>query len=195
MPRRHTKALGARTYANYTKENLEQSLQDIGAGLRTQRVASEHYGIPKSTIKLKLKGKHHKSYGRPTVFTPEEEKVIAAHLLKMAEFGFLVREVDLRFIVKSDLENQGRIVEQFKNNVPVPGYDWVKCFLKRNRDLTVRLCSNIKRDRAAVHEIINSYFDNLEGLLEGVSPENIWNYDETNLCDDPGQSKVICKRG
>lgn len=25
--------------------------------------------------------------------------------------------------------------------------------------------------------------------------ENIWNYDETNLRDDPGSSKVICKRG
>jgi hypothetical protein len=25
--------------------------------------------------------------------------------------------------------------------------------------------------------------------------ENIWNYDETNLTDDPGNKKVLCKRG
>nr|XP_023024930.1 uncharacterized protein LOC111513006 [Leptinotarsa decemlineata] len=28
-----------------------------------------------------------------------------------------------------------------------------------------------------------------------MSGENIWNYDETNLTDDPGVSKVICKKG
>ncbi len=29
----------------------------------------------------------------------------------------------------------------------------------------------------------------------GVPPENIWNYDETNLTDDPGAKKAIFKRG
>lgn len=28
-----------------------------------------------------------------------------------------------------------------------------------------------------------------------IPQENIWNFDETNLSDDPGQKKVICKRG
>ena len=28
-----------------------------------------------------------------------------------------------------------------------------------------------------------------------MPPENIWNYDKTNLTDDPGAKKVIFKRG
>lgn len=35
----------------------------------------------------------------------------------------------------------------------------------------------------------------MEIELDGIPEENIWNYDETNLRDDPGAKKVICKRG
>jgi hypothetical protein len=31
--------------------------------------------------------------------------------------------------------------------------------------------------------------------LEGVEPEKVWNYDETNLSDDPGRKKVVMRRG
>ena len=30
--------------------------------------------------------------------------------------------------------------------------------------------------------------------LKGISSRNIWNYDETNLGDDPGNKKVVLKR-
>lgn len=42
---------------------------------------------------------------------------------------------------------------------------------------------------------IPDYFDNLSKVLVGVAPSNIINYDETNLSDDPGRKKIICKRG
>ena len=31
--------------------------------------------------------------------------------------------------------------------------------------------------------------------IDSVPPENIWNYDETNLTDDPGNKRIITKRG
>lgn len=36
---------------------------------------------------------------------------------------------------------------------------------------------------------------NLEKEIDGVPPHNVWNYDETNLVDDPGNKKVITRRG
>ena len=39
------------------------------------------------------------------------------------------------------------------------------------------------------------YFENLKEVLLGVPPQNVLNYDETNLSDDPGQEKLIFKRG
>ena len=67
--------------------------------------------------------------------------------------------------------------------------------MKRN-NLTGRMTPTIKRSRAAVNaDNINQYFDNLETSLKGFPPENIWNYDETNMRDDTGKRKVIVKRG
>lgn len=70
-------------------------------------------------------------------------------------------------------------------------------FLKRHRDtLSQRPCQNVKRSRTqGSRKDINIYFDNLENSLNNVLPCNIINYDETNLCDDPGRIKVISKRG
>jgi hypothetical protein len=36
---------------------------------------------------------------------------------------------------------------------------------------------------------------NLKTSVEGVPAENVWNFDETNLSDDHGCVKVLCKRG
>lgn len=86
-------------------------------------------------------------------------------------------------------------MRQFKNNCPGP--DFVVSFLKCHKKvLSTRLCQNIKRSRAAVSpDTINNYFDELEKELKDVPPSNIINYDETNLCDDPGRKKLIFKRG
>lgn len=77
------------------------------------------------------------------------------------------------------------------------GYDWAKSFLSRHSHvLSERLGNNIKRSRAAVDaELLSSFFDELAKTLEGVKPEAIFNYDESNLSDDPGKKKLIFHRG
>lgn len=42
---------------------------------------------------------------------------------------------------------------------------------------------------------ITEYFEHLSVELEGIPASNVINYDETNLCDDPGRKKIIVKRG
>lgn len=103
--------------------------------------------------------------------------------------------MDLRVVVKGYLDKQGRTVKKFKNNLP--GEDWVISFLTRHKEqLSSRMSQNIKRARAGVSaQTINDYFDNLEETLSGVEPCSIVNYDETNLTDDPGSKKIICRRG
>lgn len=196
MPRVHIRKLGSRTYADYSQETLEQCLNDIRTKSKTQREASEYYHIPRSTIKNKLKGVFNNKPGRQPVFSSEEEIAIKEHVKKLSEFGFPISEFELRYVMKCYLDKQGRKVKEFEKNKNMPGYEWGKLFLKRHPDLTTRVCSNIKRERAGIDEdTINAYFENLEHSVAGVPPENIWNYDETNLTDDPGASKVICKKG
>ena len=70
-------------------------------------------------------------------------------------------------------------------------------YIRRYKNIiSERFAQNIKRCRANVtRESIGEYFQNLENTLEGVEPCNILNYDETNLTDDPGKQKVLCRRG
>lgn len=44
-------------------------------------------------------------------------------------------------------------------------------------------------------ESISKYFANLEAEIEGVPASNMFNYDESNLSDDPGKKMCIYRRG
>jgi len=77
-----------------------------------------------------------------------------------------------------------------------PGRDFMTGFLKRHPTLSVRKASMIKRSRAAVRrEDVESFFENYKKVAEGVPPENVINYDETNLQENPGAKKGIFRRG
>lgn len=189
---------GARSYKHYSDRQMELCLSDIENHILTQREASEKYKIPRSSIILKIKAirtNNIKRPGRQCVFSEDEELAFVYHAMEMCRFGFPITIFDLRCIVKSYLDKKGIEMQQFPNNLP--GRMWAQLFLKRHKkELSQRLCSNIKRVRAAVNEeTIRSYFNHLKMEIEGVPPDMIYNYDETNLVDDPGKKKVLTKRG
>ena len=60
-----------------------------------------------------------------------------------------------------------------------------------NHNLTKRITDNVKAARADANtEVLNNYFDRLEETLNNIPPSNIFNYDETNVTDDPGVHTV-----
>lgn len=157
------------------------------------------YGIHRNTLTFKLRESESttppRKTGGQTALSPEEEKVIVSHVIALASFGFPVTTFELRLLIKSHLTRLDRKVGRFKDNLP--GKEWAIHFLKRHKkELSQRMSQNIARSRAALDkDSVNEYFDNLSAELEGIPPENIWNYDESNLQDDPGSKKIIVKRG
>jgi hypothetical protein len=106
-------------------------------------------------------------------------------LIVLGEWGFPLNSHDLTHLVKNYLDSLGRST-RFVNNLPGP--DFVRGFLKRHPQLTVRTANLIKRGRAALtQEEVNQFFDRYEKAVEGIPPENMFNYDETNLRDNPGK--------
>lgn len=195
MPRKYKKCPGTRRYASYSIENLNKALEDVRSGKLSLRGASEKYSVDKMKIHRCLKGKNQKKYGGQMALSVEEETFLTDKLITASEWGFPMTSYEVRQIVKTYLERQGRKVGIFKENLP--GEDWMQGYLNRNgQRLTVRMAENIKRCRAAVSpQIMNEYFDNLEISLLNVKPGSIINYDETNLADDPGKKRVVVKRG
>ena len=100
--------------------------------------------------------------------------------------------LDICCIVKTYLDKRGITDSRFKDNMPGP--DWVRSFVKRH-NLTKRVADNVKHSRAIVNEeVLEEYFKFLYEELKDIPPENIYNYDETNITDDPGVEDSYSKK-
>ncbi|KAF2887440.1 hypothetical protein ILUMI_18733 [Ignelater luminosus] len=108
----------------------------------------------------KLKWKHTRSPGKPSIFSKEEEEAFVSYISAMSEFGFPLTTLDLRVVIRSFLDRSGRLISCFENNMP--GKDWISSFLRRHLQLTARFAANIKRNRAATNETaLREYINNL----------------------------------
>lgn len=193
MPRKHERRIGARTYKDYTEDQVKEAVEEVRTGL-SLRKAAEKFGISRCALTAAVKGKRNK-VGRPFVLPIEEQKKLAECMILAGDWGFPLTVLDIRLIVKGYLDRSGRTEQRFKENMP--GVDFVESFIKRHSGiLSNKLCQNVKRSRAAINEeTINSYFDELALTVKDVDPSMIVNYDETNITDDPGRKKVVVRRG
>lgn len=192
MVRKYKRKIGARSYLNYTKETLEKALKEIDNGKSLCSV-SKKYKIPKGTLSSKRNGTNTKKPGGQCRLTEECEILIARMISVLTNWRAPLTSLDVRYIVKGYLDKRNIMDSKFKDNLP--GRDWVQSFMKRHK-LTRRMADNVKRTRAEVNqETLDVYFDNLEKELEGIPYSNIYNYDETNMTDDPGSETVIVHRG
>ena len=112
----------------------------------------------------------------------------------MSSWGFPLTSQDLKELVKGYLDAKGVESKIFKNNMP--GYEFVRGFIKRHPRIVFRSANLIKRSRAKVsREEITQFITNFSKTAHGVPATNIFNYDETNFQDDPGKQKALFKKG
>ncbi|CAG4979283.1 unnamed protein product [Parnassius apollo] len=185
---------GAKCYKKYDDQVIKQALDEIALTNNSLSAVAEKYNIANSVL-CRHKNREMKPHGRPTALTKDEELYLVEHLNICGDWGYPLDTTDLRYIIKMYLDSMNIRHKIFKNNMP--GIDYVNAFMKRHANkLWKRICRNIKRDSAAVSsDIIKEYFGKLAKSLENVPTQNIINYDETNLRDDPGRKKVILRRG
>ena len=184
---------GSRQYVNYEPETVQAALKDISSGRKSIKQASLDYKIPLTTLKNKKYGLYKKSYGGQKRLSTECEEIISSTINTLADWTIPMTGLEVRMFVKYYLDALDLPEEIFKNNMP--GKEWLKSFMHRHR-LTKRMADNVSLSRAKVTpDVVNTYFDHLEEELRGIPPSNIFNYDETNVTDDPGSIEVIVSRG
>ena len=168
----------------------------IKSGKMSLRMASSIYKIPLGTLSNKVNQKHGGKAGHPTAFSANEEAAFVSHMKTFALWGFPFGTFDLGVLAQTYLNSKGRTGKQFSNNFP--SAEWAASFLKRHAsELATITCQNIKRNRGRVSaKEITTYFNNWEKTLndgEEIPLSNLFNYDETNLCDNPEVKKCIFK--
>lgn len=195
MARGNRRKLGARHYKNYTEETLLQAVNAVKTGAMSSREAENQFNIPRKTILNKVKEKHCEKVGHPTALTNIEERHFVDVLIACAEYGSPLTMIEMRMLIKNYLDSKGRRIHIFTDNIP--GKVWLDSFIRRHKHrLTKRHCQNLKRSRAEkTDEEMEDYFNRLGITVNGVKPEHIINYDETNLSDNPGTQKCIFRRG
>ncbi|KAI6651098.1 Laminin subunit alpha-1-like [Oopsacas minuta] len=178
MPREYKRASSSRTYRDYSTEKLDSALKLIRAKKITQRNAAKHFKIPRSTLKYKLKGEHRLPFGGHKALTDKAENAIVQYCIVMNDYGFPLDTYDLRF------------------KQSMPEIEWIRSSLKRNKNISLRFSSNINKTKASLSsETINQFFNHMSKELDSIQPSNIWNYDETNLTDDPALPKLKRQEG
>lgn len=193
MPRRWKKKPNVKQRNRVDPKQLKLALEAVRRGM-TQSDASKLYNVGRSVLNRRVvrpsTGQHS---GPISAISPELEKLFARRFIMCADWGYPFEMKEIQSIIAEYLTVNGIVIPKFANNIP--GIDYAHGFVKRHRELSIRIANNIKRARAAVDfDCLKSYFDNLKNELSGVPPENIYNYDETNFLDDPGLKKVVCRR-
>uniref|UniRef100_A0A1Y1KPP3 HTH psq-type domain-containing protein n=1 Tax=Photinus pyralis TaxID=7054 RepID=A0A1Y1KPP3_PHOPY len=113
MPGSHNtkrRKVGARTYRNFSNEQLEKAIDEVKSGKLSIRNASEKFSIPKSTIARKVKQKNMNDPGHPTALTQKDENIIVEKIIQAGKWGFPFSRLDIQRIVKAHLDKSG-----FKN--------------------------------------------------------------------------------
>ena len=161
MPRNPKRKPNARAYkTKYTNQDLVDAISAVQGGVTKSWKAAKDFQIPFGTLINKLKDLHPGIPGRRTVFSVEEASIVSA-ISALEVSSFPLTPVEIRLLAKNFLDQQGRAVDRFPNNLP--GRDWVTSFLKRYKDeIKVRITDNLSRARAELSpDDVKKFFTNL----------------------------------
>ncbi|CAI6353666.1 unnamed protein product [Macrosiphum euphorbiae] len=182
----------------YSVEDLDSALKDIRDTKLSINKAAVKYGIPKSTLSIKLSGKSPliRKMGPSSFLNVDEENKIKNWILNNATLGFPLRENDVKDSVQKVIKDVPRVTP-FKDSRP--GDKWMKLFLKRNPEIVKRNTEVISKARAAVtEEKIRDWFTELDLYVKNENcrdvlddPSRLFNCDETGLQTCPKSGRVL----
>src|SRR3989442_100422 len=138
MPRIY-KSTATKRYKKPDPVVLAHALETLKEPGSTYSSIADACQIDKSVIYRH--NKNCKKQGGQSWLDDDFESVLVSRLLVCADWGYPVDILDLRLLVKAYFDQKGVKHTKFKNNMP--GIDWTKSFMKRQRqELSERLCQN-----------------------------------------------------
>lgn len=191
----------------WTEESMISAIIAVRNENMSINEASDTFGVPVSTLFRRCKKNNGnirqlatKQLGRfrPT-FTKEQETDLKTHILNMEKRLFGLTIADLRTLAYQYAE-KNRISHGFSHVEKMAGRDWVDGFLKRNKEISIRVPENTSSARASAFNRINvgKFFELLGDLMERYNfpASAIYNCDETGITTVPNKpSKIVARKG
>jgi hypothetical protein len=203
---RHYKRKSARGL--YGIDKIHAALDAVKNG-QSVRNSSAVHGIPRKTLQRHLAGRVNipGHLGRfQTALSAEVEEVVVNHVKAMQGMFFGLCPNDVRMLA-FDLsqrlnmtDTDGRLNRHvFNPRKLMAGVDWFAGFMRRHNDISLRqpeatsLCRAVGFNRPAV----DKFFKLLKAVTEreSLTPDRIWNVDESGVTTVHTPKKIIANRG
>lgn len=186
----------------YSEDDMKKAIAAAKMQNYSVKKAAITFKVPRSTLILRLKGwknrkpSINKSAGRQVDLSPEVETNLACKIKTMANWGFGLSRKEILLMVGSYVKNNN-IKTRFKGGIP--GKDWFVGFCRRHRlSCKKPVKRQTVRTEQTTPEIIYGFFDLYEDTVKQLGltdkPSQIFNLDETSLCSDPSNTKVVSEK-
>lgn len=187
--------------ALWTEQRLVEAMEAVRNGMAV-RTASSRFGIPRRTLRNHINsGSTTKKIGRPCMLTVEQENDLRDRIAKLADIGMPVTYKGLRRSVFAYVQKMG-ISHNFSRDRALAGRKWVRLFLKRHPDISMRKAQHMNAARAAKLNrfIVQDYFKKLRDVMIKSAitdkPQSIFNMDEKGCrLNLHKQQVVLAKKG
>lgn len=190
--------------------SLSSLKQAVDAVLRNEvglKKASVQFSVPKTTLRRAVKKKQKdetaeitKSMGKfVCIFSVAQELELVDYLKDMEARLFGLTMKDCRYLA-FQLAEKNNIQHPFNKDTQMAGEGWMKSFMSRHPNLTLRKPEATSGARAMGFNqpSVKKFFDLLKGIIDQfkLTPDRIYNSDETGISVNPkGHSKIIATKG
>lgn len=173
----------------WSKEQVSHAVRAVQRGMR-KREASRMFQVPRRTldryVRIAAGGSVTvKPMGAfTTVFSIEQEEQLVKHLIYMSQSGFGLSSYDVRSLAYQ-MAVINNINHPFDNLTRLAGTDWLRHFLHRHPNLSLRKAeaTSLARIKGFNREKVAMFFELLAKAFEEhhYPPSRVVNMDETGV--------------
>lgn len=178
---------------------IREALSAIRSGMELKTAARE-YGVPAKTLRRHRDGKVHTPgcLGRFKPDLDEYENVLVGHIQTMERALFGLTPMDVRRLA-FDFAEKLEVNHRFNKSTKLAGKDWLRGFLERHPQLSIRKpeATSLARAIGFNRGQVNIFFDVYKDILTAhdYSPTRVWNMDETGITNVQTPSKIVASKG
>lgn len=190
------------TRGSYGDDALKKAIDAVRAGMSLKRAASQ-FGVPRPTLrrhrdsKVQHPGTIQLGSLRP-ILNDDFEKELVAKIQMMEQAFFGLTTVDVRRLA-FDMATRLRLKTNFSKDSRMAGADWLRGFLKRNPQLSIRIPQPTSINRAVGFNRprVDAFFALYKSVItaKNYTATKIWNMDESGVTNVQKPHKVISTKG
>lgn len=131
----------------YTPDDLARAVADVENKNKTFKAAEEEYGVPKSVIYHRIKGRKSSltklGAGRKIALSETVEEQLQNCIIARARMGLPCDREDVCLAVKQYCDTHPEVKTPFRDNLPGP--DWYYGFMKRHPSLSFKKPEHLQK--------------------------------------------------